>query len=430
MKKLILIVSLVIALMVGGVVSYLTYRQAHTVGNWSDYSSINSEMSPQDCVAQGGTIVDTIGPAPSGYSPKNVLGKVAGMMCPCVCLKNQASLVTLTGILVQNNPGMEKDAWYLAYEKPGAPALSVKLLFTSTSVCQFTAIHDCATFLPTADRVSVEGWQSGNEITVRTLTVLESKKTLNDVSSWQTYRNESLGYSIGYPGDWEAEESDDTVYISAKQWRDMPEGGGSVDISVENKTLDQFIEDYNSSDIFNGYALSKILKQEEYTIDSVGAYKLTASTAIGLERTYIFIPYNNRAYIIGYHNYDDIHLEILKTFKFISPQNSQLAQCISEWQKTENLGYPLAAIQQGVISVGYKKGTSEDEIRAFIQSKGLTLDWYTDLVNFVTVSVPSGKEIEWICNLTDNRLPSVKAPEDALVQSAHTVPKTARLPTN
>lgn len=40
-----------------------------------------------------------------------------------------------TGNLVFNNPGMENDVWYLVYEAPGEPALSMKLQFDEQSVC-------------------------------------------------------------------------------------------------------------------------------------------------------------------------------------------------------------------------------------------------------------------------------------------------------
>jgi len=48
------------------------------------------------------------------------------------------------GNLVQNNPGMQPDKWYLIYEKPGQMALNKKLEFTSSSVCfQNTESYIC-----------------------------------------------------------------------------------------------------------------------------------------------------------------------------------------------------------------------------------------------------------------------------------------------
>jgi hypothetical protein len=39
------------------------------------------------------------------------------------------------GYFVKDNPGLKPDVWYLIYEKPGAPALSVELIFDDKSVC-------------------------------------------------------------------------------------------------------------------------------------------------------------------------------------------------------------------------------------------------------------------------------------------------------
>jgi len=44
-----------------------------------------------------------------------------------------------TGNLARNNPGMEKNTWYLLYEEPGQPAISAKLIFSDTSACQLSA---------------------------------------------------------------------------------------------------------------------------------------------------------------------------------------------------------------------------------------------------------------------------------------------------
>lgn len=40
-----------------------------------------------------------------------------------------------TGHIIFDNPGFKRDVLYLSYEKPGAAALAVELLFDSRSVC-------------------------------------------------------------------------------------------------------------------------------------------------------------------------------------------------------------------------------------------------------------------------------------------------------
>lgn len=40
-----------------------------------------------------------------------------------------------TGNLIRNNPGLKPNVWYFLYEKPGAPAIAVEILFDSGSIC-------------------------------------------------------------------------------------------------------------------------------------------------------------------------------------------------------------------------------------------------------------------------------------------------------
>jgi hypothetical protein len=39
------------------------------------------------------------------------------------------------GHFVKDNPGLKPNVWYLVYEKPGAPAMTIELVFDSGSVC-------------------------------------------------------------------------------------------------------------------------------------------------------------------------------------------------------------------------------------------------------------------------------------------------------
>ena len=42
-----------------------------------------------------------------------------------------------TGHFTRDNPGLKPGVWYLVYEKPGAPALTAELRFTSASSCKY-----------------------------------------------------------------------------------------------------------------------------------------------------------------------------------------------------------------------------------------------------------------------------------------------------
>ena len=153
--------------------------------------------------------------------------------------------------------------------------------------------------------------------------LVEDAVEINETESvaqveWVTYNNDEFGYRIDYPGDWLTREDDEgRVHFHYPGWREMPEGGGSVSILVEAITIEEFISDYNSADMLEGgLALSTIISQEDYMLDGVDGYKLVGTTAIGLNESIIFVPGYNGAYVIVFHDYDDVHLEILETFRF------------------------------------------------------------------------------------------------------------------
>jgi hypothetical protein len=136
---------------------------------------------------------------------------------------------------------------------------------------------------------------------------------------WKTYNNTKFGYSIKYFSDWKVDDrKPEKIIISSNKWRQgVPEGGSGVEISVEDKTLEQFIAEYDSSDLTSdGSALSKIIKQESYNINGVNGYKLIGTTAIGLDESFIFISRKNKSYIIRYFDHDNDHLKIMETLKF------------------------------------------------------------------------------------------------------------------
>ncbi len=137
-----------------------------------------------------------------------------------------------------------------------------------------------------------------------------------DISGWKTYNNVNYGYYIKYPSDWKVNEAKPTkVWISSSRWRqDQPEGGASVTIEVSSQSLQQFIDDYNSADPETG---SKIMSQEDFVFNGYPATRMIASTAIGIDFDYIFISYQNGNYIISYLSTDEIHNNMLSTFKFI-----------------------------------------------------------------------------------------------------------------
>jgi len=70
------------------------------------------------------------------------------------------------GSLVKNNSGLEKGVWYLSYEKPGAPAKTIKLYFNANSNCRLSSVQKkCQEAnLWAGLHVSVVGIFEGNQV--------------------------------------------------------------------------------------------------------------------------------------------------------------------------------------------------------------------------------------------------------------------------
>ncbi len=154
--------------------------------------------------------------------------------------------------------------------------------------------------------------QQEQSVTTRDENTASTESVISD--NRNTYSNEELGYRIDYPSDWELTEYNwDEISISYPGWREMPEGGGSVAVSVEDKTLDQFLAEHKDNPPYDG----AIIKQEDYTLNGISGHKLVMTTAIGLDWSFIFISRANKSYIIRFDDYDDAHLRIVETFRFI-----------------------------------------------------------------------------------------------------------------
>lgn len=141
-----------------------------------------------------------------------------------------------------------------------------------------------------------------------------------DTSNWQTYRNEELGYAILHPNDWRVESQDGTALISCNlEW---PKCGWSLTITTTNSDLNDFIEEYNKSDLLpNGDALSKIYKQDDLVFNKYPTTKLTGTTALGIDTIFMIINSANRKYVLSYNDVKgesrDVGEKIIQTFSII-----------------------------------------------------------------------------------------------------------------
>jgi len=149
-------------------------------------------------------------------------------------------------------------------------------------------------------------------------TILASSTKNMDISDWLLYKGDNYGFEINYPKEWSLENSSDGISIFSKNAREgYPEGGGDVSVKIENKSLMQFVDEYNKSDRIGDIELSKIIKQEKIILSGVDSVKMTGTTAIGINESFIYLIFKDRNYLISYHDFDDFHRKIISTIKFV-----------------------------------------------------------------------------------------------------------------
>lgn len=143
---------------------------------------------------------------------------------------------------------------------------------------------------------------------------VETEEMLKGETGWKAYKSEEYGFEFQYPKDWEAKEMDNGVYAASKEVRgDLPEGGRVIKFEVINIGLEDVIDNYELAD----EGVSKITKNEKYDFSGVEARKLTGTTAIGIDENLIFAERDSKNYLIRFNDFDQDHLNILGTFKFV-----------------------------------------------------------------------------------------------------------------
>lgn len=97
-----------------------------------------------------------------------------------------------TGNLVKDNPGFKPGAWYVVYEKQGAPALNAELKFSGDSLCQVGSIsQSCqAIILEAGDRVQITGWMMNGAVIVKNMLIQKNSNQLRKVNLY--YYNPNL----------------------------------------------------------------------------------------------------------------------------------------------------------------------------------------------------------------------------------------------
>ena len=73
-----------------------------------------------------------------------------------------------SGHLVKDNPGLKPGIWYLVYEAPGAPALTVELLFDQNSYCVYDGTQGTCSdvLLPSSALTEIKGFEENGVVRV------------------------------------------------------------------------------------------------------------------------------------------------------------------------------------------------------------------------------------------------------------------------
>jgi len=108
------------------------------------------------------------------------------------------------GNLLINSPGLETETWYLSYEKPGSPGLTIELSFDEESKCYVNGETDCQLFLEgenlAGKRVILKGLTEEDGILVRSLEIKkEQNNEENGEENNEEDNNEETDQQDGYP---------------------------------------------------------------------------------------------------------------------------------------------------------------------------------------------------------------------------------------
>ena len=108
-----------------------------------------------------------------------------------------------SGNLAKNNPGQKPDVWYLVYEEPGAPGLTVELQFDNNSSCiTSTTTVPCATimsndYFQSGEKVSIKGTKKDSVVLVSELTVSNAPATSGAKTITLDNNNTAIKLKVG-----------------------------------------------------------------------------------------------------------------------------------------------------------------------------------------------------------------------------------------
>jgi hypothetical protein len=141
----------------------------------------------------------------------------------------------------------------------------------------------------------------------------------DETADWKIYKNEQLGIEVRYPSiGWEM-KSESKKSVSFGDIPSDPMATASFIITVDERTLDQYMLYINENSMCKLNSSSESIKKiEDLTIGDLSANRLIyCDEFYGVNSYKIFIRNNNKSYIIDYRFNNPIHQQMLSTIRFI-----------------------------------------------------------------------------------------------------------------
>ncbi len=135
-------------------------------------------------------------------------------------------------------------------------------------------------------------------------------KASNEISR---YENKDWGIQFEYPSNYIVKEIPERDYVKVDypEWTAARDGLGGVSITLTEMTYEEFREAVNQPEEY-----SKIIEEKEFIIDGKKANLLIHSTAVGLDRSVIFVEHKGNNFYIDYPDHP-VQREIFNSIKFI-----------------------------------------------------------------------------------------------------------------
>ncbi len=132
---------------------------------------------------------------------------------------------------------------------------------------------------------------------------------------WITYTNGK--FSLRYPSSWSANPNH-TNEVIIQKYEELPPAevaSRSISIRKTEQSLSEFIAEYNKG---REVESSQIEEQNSIMLNGIKATHMRASTAIGIDRQYIFVPEKEGNFLISYPiNVDKERDAIISTIKLV-----------------------------------------------------------------------------------------------------------------